>query len=111
MPEDKIQVRHESALDIGELIQTLTRAGYPAAVAQGSTRFGTQDKARERQEEVRALFKLTLIATLLALPVFLIEMGSHLSPSISQSSLCSSWPDDTWRPGQRVEQVMPLPHY
>ncbi len=57
-----------------EIAAAVTRMGYPAQL-RGSG--GVVVDAR-RDKEISQLFRLTLIAAALALPVFLLEMGSHL---------------------------------
>ncbi len=54
-------------------------AGYPATVTQGA---GTGDRAAPKEEEARYLARRTLLAAVLALPVFAMEMGSHVIPAV-----------------------------
>ncbi|MGQ7846634.1 heavy metal translocating P-type ATPase [Granulosicoccus sp. 3-233] len=56
-----------------------TAMGYPAsfAVAEQS------DQAAHKEIEAHQLRQMTLIAALLTLPVFLMEMGGHLFPGVS----------------------------
>ena len=61
-----------------KLAAASTRAGYPASVKSVSNRV-TSDR---KNEEIRRLTYLTIVAALLALPVFLLEMGSHLIPGV-----------------------------
>ncbi len=64
-----------SAKDIAEIA---TQAGYPAKIkAQDHV-----DKAVRKTQEATALGRLTLLAAILALPVFVIEMGSHIFPAL-----------------------------
>ncbi|MBS1302945.1 copper-translocating P-type ATPase [Loktanella sp. SALINAS62] len=61
-------------------ILAVTRtAGYPAKLAE--TDEGLSAVAR-KEEDARLIARKTLIAALLALPVFVIEMGSHLIPGV-----------------------------
>lgn len=59
------------------LARAVTEAGYDTSIPQADDIVGD----RKDQEE-RALFRSTLIAGLLTLPVFLIEMGSHFSAGV-----------------------------
>ncbi|GFE49394.1 copper-translocating P-type ATPase [Roseobacter cerasinus] len=60
------------------LAQTATDAGYPAQILQ--TR--SPDAAHDRKtEEAQALARRTWLAGLLAMPVFVLEMGSHMVPA------------------------------
>jgi Cu+-exporting ATPase len=54
-----------------------TRAGYPARV-----RAGEAVPIDRRAEEIERLRRSTIVAALFTLPVFGLEMGSHLSPAI-----------------------------
>ncbi len=59
-----------------QLVEALAGAGFTATVRTGT---GIAQAAR-RAAEIRRLGRLTLIATALALPVFVMEMGGHLYP-------------------------------
>jgi Cu+-exporting ATPase len=48
-------------------------------VTQGA---GTDDRAARKEEEARQLARRTLLAAVLALPVFAMEMGSHVIPAL-----------------------------
>jgi len=62
-----------------DVTATLTDSGYPS-----STRSQTPDKSdHQKTDHSGHLKKLTILAVVLALPVFTMEMGSHLFPSIN----------------------------
>lgn len=61
--------------DTAALMRAAGDAGYPATVAEAND---SQDRAARKEEEARGLARRVLIAAVLALPVFAIEMGSHL---------------------------------
>ncbi|EEE37563.1 copper-translocating P-type ATPase [Rhodobacteraceae bacterium KLH11] len=66
----------EGTTDPAQLARTVTKAGYPAHPAR--------DTAADREgkaDEAIALRRATLIAAILALPVFLLEMGGHMIPA------------------------------
>ncbi|WP_170751573.1 heavy metal translocating P-type ATPase [Ruegeria lacuscaerulensis] len=65
----------EGASDPLALARLCADAGYPAHVAQMDE--GATDKA----QEATALTRTTLIAAVLALPVFVLEMGGHMVPA------------------------------
>ena len=70
-----------SAADVQALIAAIAGAGY-AAHPIGASVTG-DDRAAERKDAERRVLKRDLtIATLLALPVFLLEMGSHFIPGV-----------------------------
>lgn len=78
LPAENIQVIHSGQLDINTLVSALTTAGYPASLAADNP----PHKDDEKNQEIRRLGFLTIIAAALALPVFLIEMGSHMFPAV-----------------------------
>ena len=76
-------VRHIEGLDLSALLDAAAAAGYPAepvAPAGGATPDATTDRATRKADEAHALARRTLIAALLTLPVFTLEMGRHLIP-------------------------------
>ena len=60
-----------------EIAGVSTAAGYPANVAQSSAQ--TSRSAR-KADETRALARRVMFATILTLPVFILEMGKHTLP-------------------------------
>ncbi|WP_099826487.1 heavy metal translocating P-type ATPase [Oceaniglobus indicus] len=69
----------EGAVDIATLIRAATDAGYPATRADAGA---SQDRAARKADEARDLSRRVAIATALALPVFLLEMGGHMIPAV-----------------------------
>ncbi|MFV5264029.1 heavy metal translocating P-type ATPase [Acinetobacter courvalinii] len=68
---------------IESLIAAIDKAGYDAKAIQAAT--PDQTEQREKKDQERAELKRDLIiATILALPVFILEMGSHLIPGVHQ---------------------------
>lgn len=67
-------------LDPQALIQVVERAGYEAQLAQGPS--DTVEREERREEEALQLRRDLLLATLLTLPVFFVEMGGHLFPPL-----------------------------
>jgi len=66
------------AITPADLAGIATKLGYPAKVKAGED----TGKAERKAAEIRQLGRLTLIAAALALPVFVIEMGSHVIPGM-----------------------------
>ncbi|WP_337180761.1 heavy metal translocating P-type ATPase [Sphingopyxis granuli] len=63
------------------LVAAIARAGYRAhPVGTGAEREGDADERRDAER--RALKRDVILAAALALPVFLLEMGSHLIPGV-----------------------------
>ena len=69
--------------NIGELAKVVTAAGYPARPLQGDVDEHAQADQR-KEAEISQLGRQVLIAAMLALPVFLIEMGGHMIPALHQ---------------------------
>ncbi|ENX15518.1 copper-translocating P-type ATPase [Acinetobacter sp. CIP 64.2] len=68
---------------IDSLIAAIDKAGYDAKEIQAS--IPDQTEQLEKKDQERAELKRDLIiATVLALPVFILEMGSHLIPGVHQ---------------------------
>ena len=67
--------------DPAALVAAVTGAGYKARPLELSTS-SNEDSAERKEEEQRRLRRDLLLATLLALPVFLLEMGSHLISAV-----------------------------
>ena len=65
----------EGATDPAALARAVTRAGYSARPASDDSDGSAQPG------EVSALSRATLVAALLALPVFVLEMGGHMIPA------------------------------
>ncbi len=65
--------------DADTLAQVVTDAGYPARSMDGEQ---TQDASARKADEAEDLRRSFLLAFALALPVFVLEMGSHLIPAL-----------------------------
>ncbi|WP_198972399.1 heavy metal translocating P-type ATPase [Xylophilus sp. ASV27] len=80
---ERARVRHlAGAVAPADLQAAVERAGYQARRLSAETPdAGAQDAAR-REGEARALRRSLLIAGSLTLPVFILEMGSHLVPAL-----------------------------
>jgi len=72
-----------NATDVATLIAIATDGGYPAKLKSGE-QSDLDDKAERKADEISRLGWLTLIAAILALPVFAVEMGSHFIPGVRE---------------------------
>lgn len=70
----------EGAFDPGAVIAAIAEAGYEARRAGSDA--GVHRREADADEERRTLGRRALIAALLTLPVFVLEMGSHASHEI-----------------------------
>ncbi|WP_322891745.1 MULTISPECIES: heavy metal translocating P-type ATPase [unclassified Yoonia] len=68
----------DRSLTAAQLADVSTKAGYPAAPAEPDQ---TSVNAARKADEAHALARSTLFAAVLALPVFIMEMGAHLVPA------------------------------
>ena len=68
----------EGVVTQADLIVAATESGYPASVA---TADASQSRAERKAEEADRLFRRMLLAAILTVPVFILEMGSHLIPA------------------------------
>ncbi|MGQ3672405.1 heavy metal translocating P-type ATPase [Xanthobacter sp. TB0136] len=71
----------EGNVDAQQLIQAVDKVGYQARLIDGS---GPQENTVSERKEIEAAHLRTavIIAAVLTLPVFLLEMGSHLIPGM-----------------------------
>lgn len=82
---ERARVRHlAGVVALTDLETAVDQAGYKARRLSNETA-NTDDRDSERREnEARSLRRSLLIAAILTLPVFVLEMGSHLIPAMHQ---------------------------
>ena len=81
LASETAQVRYLSGVtSVTDIAAVATDAGYPAQGQSGQR----TDNAGRKAESITRLGRLTLLAAILALPVFIIEMGSHLIPGVHE---------------------------
>ena len=68
----------EGAASLGDLIAASAAIGYPAEIAEAQA---SQSRALRKAAEADGLRRSVLLAAILTLPVFILEMGSHLIPA------------------------------
>ena len=71
----------EGAVEVSDLIAAATAAGYPAELVEGEAVTG---RSARKQAEASALARRMAFAAALALPVFVLEMGSHVIPGMHE---------------------------
>lgn len=80
---ERTQVRHlAGTVSVADLVAAVENAGYTARVAGVSTAAAGDQEEERREGEARALRRSLLLAAVLTLPVFILEMGSHLVPAM-----------------------------
>ncbi|MEZ5886061.1 MAG: cation transporter [Paracoccaceae bacterium] len=82
----------EGALEPTELMRAKEGAGYAAQTQADAA----EDMATRKEEEARALGRRVLLAALLALPVFVDEMGSHLIPAFHHLIMATIGREASW---------------
>src|SRR5690606_32432722 len=69
--------------DVGALVAAVENAGYDARLFEASAP-PSSDDAERKDAEREALKRDFFLAVALALPVFVLEMGSHLIPGVHE---------------------------
>ena len=69
------------AIRAADLRTACTKAGYPASLRGAEVDAAEQTKQR-REQEITTLARQVMVAAVLTLPVFVIEMGSHMIPGM-----------------------------
>jgi heavy metal translocating P-type ATPase len=78
--------------EISNLIQALGKAGYQATVVEDVV--GTETPTEKRDTETALLRRNLILSILLTLPIFILEMGSHLIPRLHhffRATLGDTW--------------------
>jgi len=78
------------------LLAASAKAGYPAHVVRTAGQGGDTEAVARKDAERELLQRDLLIAALLALPVFIIEMGSHMVPALHELVMHSIGMQRSW---------------
>ena len=76
---ERASINASGGVALPALLAAVAKAGYEAKPVQDATAAADQQTERQ-QHELQALKRDLIIATALALPVFVLEMGGHLIP-------------------------------
>ena len=68
--------------DVSAVLAAVGKAGYPAHILDSAAERANDEAVARREAEAQTLRRDLLIAGALALPVFVLEMGSHLLPAM-----------------------------
>jgi Cu+-exporting ATPase len=80
---ERARVRHLAGfVTMADLEAAVEQAGYTSRRLSIETATAGDQDAERRESEARALRRALLIASILTLPVFILEMGSHLVPAM-----------------------------
>ena len=83
----------EGAVTPADLIAAATKIGYPAELAEANT---NQSRIERKAEEANALRRQVILAAILTVPVFVLEMGSHLIPAFHMAIENSIGSQTSW---------------
>ena len=94
---ERARVRHlAGAVSTADLEAAIEQAGYtPRRLGAETANEGDQDEER-REGEARALRRALLLSAILTLPVFILEMGSHLIPAVHHWVLGTLGEQTSW---------------
>ena len=80
---ERARVRHfAGGVSTADLLAAVQQAGYKARPMSDASGGSGDQETERRENESRELRRAFLVASLLTLPVFILEMGSHLVPAI-----------------------------
>lgn len=80
---ERARVRHlAGVVSTTDLEAAVEQAGYKSRRLPAETATAGDQDAERRESEARALRRDLLVASILTLPVFILEMGSHLIPAM-----------------------------
>jgi len=71
----------EGVTDASAVAAAATNAGYPAKIATADV---SVDRTERKEQEARDIARRMAFAAVLALPVFLLEMGAHVIPGVHE---------------------------
>ncbi|MFC0225485.1 heavy metal translocating P-type ATPase [Serratia aquatilis] len=82
---ERARVRHlAGVVSTADLEAAVELAGYKARRLSAETANANDQDTERRESEARALQRSLSVAAVLTLPIFILEMGSHLIPAIHQ---------------------------
>ena len=92
---EKAQVRHlAGAVAPSDLVNAVQSTGYEARLLAGDD--PSDRDAERRDREMVSLRRAVLVAALLTLPVFVLEMGTHLVPGMSDWVMMTIGHRESW---------------
>ena len=92
----KATVRHVGGAAAADFEAAVRHAGYEAHAVEADADAADRD-AEKRDSEIRGLRRSFLLAALFTLPVFIIEMGSHLYPPLHLLVMETIGMEASWR--------------
>lgn len=83
----------EGVVSLGDLMAASAAIGYPAEIAEAQA---SQSRVARKAEEADGLRRSVLLAAILTLPVFVLEMGAHLIPAFHMAIETSIGTQTSW---------------
>lgn len=74
--------RSEGTVSSASLIKAVSNAGYTASISNRQSATDTASRSNRKEKEATELRSAAILAAILTLPVFALEMGSHFIPGI-----------------------------
>ncbi len=90
---ERAEVQAGEAVSVETLLAAVGRLGYQARLVQ---EVPPEELSRQKEEEAALLKRDVWVALLLVLPVFLIEMGSHLFPPVHHLVMATLGKTGSW---------------
>jgi Au+-exporting ATPase len=92
---ERASVQGDAGLDPAALVAAIAKAGYVARPLDGA--ISNEDtQAKRHADELRVLKRDFLLATVLTLPVFALEMGGHLVPAFHHFIAANIGMQNSW---------------
>ncbi|WPP45610.1 heavy metal translocating P-type ATPase [Pseudomonas sp. AN-1] len=95
LASERAQVRVLRGVPVGALVAAIERAGYAAEPLAAAGAQADAEEAR-RAAELAELRRSLLLAAVLTLPVFVLEMGAHLIPALHHWILATLGQQTNW---------------
>ncbi|RBA23545.1 heavy metal translocating P-type ATPase [Herminiimonas fonticola] len=91
---ERASIVADNSLNAGALIAAVEKAGYQASLIEATS--SDEAAAQRRDAELSILHRDLLIAAVLAVPVFVLEMGSHLIPGMHEWVVATLGMQTSW---------------
>ena len=90
---EKALIQADANVAAEQLIQAVAKAGYEATL---QSQINTTNLQQQKEDELDVLKHDLMIATLLAVPVFILEMGSHMIPAFHHLIASTLGTQNSW---------------
>lgn len=90
---EKALIQADANVTAEQLIQAVAKAGYEATL---QSQVDSISQQQQKEDELNVLKQDLMIATLLAVPVFILEMGSHMIPAFHHLIASTLGTQNSW---------------